>query len=107
MNDHRGPTETRFDELKRYVRFTEQDAHRLVALRAVAAPHFARNRTVERRNGVEGPVRLNNRTSSGVALFWDCGSPRSYCSACGLTAAGDRPIVKKVLQQPKEERRDA
>jgi PAS domain S-box-containing protein len=32
--------ETRFEELKRYVRFTENDARRLLALREVAAPHF-------------------------------------------------------------------
>ncbi|HVJ92781.1 MAG TPA: protoglobin domain-containing protein [Labilithrix sp.] len=34
--------ETRFDELKRYVRFTEEDTRLLVALREVAAPHFSR-----------------------------------------------------------------
>lgn len=34
--------ESRFDELKRYVRFTDDDARRLVAFRAVAAPHFGR-----------------------------------------------------------------
>jgi PAS domain S-box-containing protein len=34
--------ETRFEELKRYVRFTDDDARRLSALRAVAAPHFGR-----------------------------------------------------------------
>jgi PAS domain S-box-containing protein len=34
--------ETRFDELKRYVRFSGEDARRLVALRAAASPHFAR-----------------------------------------------------------------
>jgi PAS domain S-box-containing protein len=34
--------ETRFEELKRYVRFTDDDARRLAALRDVAAPHFER-----------------------------------------------------------------
>jgi PAS domain S-box-containing protein len=34
--------ESRFDELKRYVRFTDDDARRLLALREIAAPHFPR-----------------------------------------------------------------
>src|SRR6476660_3180351 len=34
--------ETRFDELKRYVRFDEADAKALLALRPLAAPHFVR-----------------------------------------------------------------
>lgn len=34
--------ETRFDELKRYVRFDERDAEALAAFRPVAAPHFER-----------------------------------------------------------------
>jgi PAS domain S-box-containing protein len=34
--------ETRFDELKRYVRFTADDARALLALRPAAAPHFVR-----------------------------------------------------------------
>jgi PAS domain S-box-containing protein len=34
--------QTRFAELKRYVRFTDDDAQRLLALRPVAAPHFER-----------------------------------------------------------------
>ncbi|AUX45814.1 sensor histidine kinase [Sorangium cellulosum] len=34
--------ETLFEEIKRYVRFGEEDARRLAALRAHAAPHFAR-----------------------------------------------------------------
>jgi PAS domain S-box-containing protein len=34
--------ETRFDELRRYVRFGREDADALVAFRPVAAPHFAR-----------------------------------------------------------------
>lgn len=34
--------ETRFDELKRYVRFDENDARTLLAFRPVAAPHFVR-----------------------------------------------------------------
>ncbi|WP_437275758.1 protoglobin domain-containing protein [Sorangium sp. So ce375] len=34
--------ETLFDEIKRYVRFSEEDARRLAALRAHAEPHFPR-----------------------------------------------------------------
>jgi PAS domain S-box-containing protein len=34
--------ETRFDELKRYVRFTADDARSLLAFRPTAAPHFVR-----------------------------------------------------------------
>jgi PAS domain S-box-containing protein len=34
--------ETRFDELKRYVRFTADDARALLAFRPTAAPHFVR-----------------------------------------------------------------
>jgi len=34
--------ETRFEELKRYVRLTEDDAKILIAFRALAAPHFQR-----------------------------------------------------------------
>jgi PAS domain S-box-containing protein len=40
--DYPAGMETRFDELKRYVRFTPDDARRLVGFRDVAAPHFAR-----------------------------------------------------------------
>jgi PAS domain S-box-containing protein len=35
-------TETRFEELKRYVRFDDADANALLAFRPVAAPHFVR-----------------------------------------------------------------
>ncbi len=35
-------TETRFEEMKRYVRFDDEDARRLAALRPLAAPHFVR-----------------------------------------------------------------
>jgi len=35
-------TETRFEELKRYVRFGEEDARALLAFRPAAAPHFSR-----------------------------------------------------------------
>jgi PAS domain S-box-containing protein len=35
-------TETRFDELKRYVRFTGDDGRALLAFRPAAAPHFVR-----------------------------------------------------------------
>jgi PAS domain S-box-containing protein len=34
--------ETRFEELKRYVRFTDEDASSLAAFRSIAAPHFPR-----------------------------------------------------------------
>jgi truncated hemoglobin YjbI len=34
--------ETRFDELKRYVRFADADAEALLAFRPIAAPHFTR-----------------------------------------------------------------
>jgi PAS domain S-box-containing protein len=36
------PAETRFEELKRYVRFDADDAHALLELRPLAAPHFVR-----------------------------------------------------------------
>lgn len=36
------PRETMYEELKRYVRFTEEDSKYLAALRPVAAPHFER-----------------------------------------------------------------
>ncbi|HSO40865.1 MAG TPA: protoglobin domain-containing protein, partial [Labilithrix sp.] len=35
-------TETRFEEIQRYVRFGDEDARALVAFRPVAAPHFTR-----------------------------------------------------------------
>ncbi len=35
-------TETKFDELKRYVRFTADDARALLTFRPVASPHFVR-----------------------------------------------------------------
>ena len=34
--------ETMYEELKRYVRFTEEDSKSLAALRPEAAPHFER-----------------------------------------------------------------
>lgn len=39
---HEAMAETRFEELKRYVRFDEDDARALLAFRPVAAPHFTR-----------------------------------------------------------------
>lgn len=44
MTDERthGQAETRFEELKRYVRFDADDARALVAFRDAAAPHFER-----------------------------------------------------------------
>ena len=41
-NDQEPELETRFQEMKRYVAFTDEDAALLAAFRPVAEPHFAR-----------------------------------------------------------------